>query len=331
MIKKKISNVQDKKKHKKHVTTHPINERKEDNKIEENIGNKVNEDKEKMNDIENKNQMLLKNDEKTGKVENKKIKDESNSMEIEIQKDEENEELIKNKSTKKDLTKDTKHEFDENNIPPKKYRIPLFNNENPILKKDDPNYVRKLEIELEQEKRQRKYYQKLCKKLEKKNKELCFQLLGKSINPQNTFNLEIDSNNDSNISGALMNNIHSMSNVVSPGKRFKNRSLTEYKIKDESIKISQKEKQSSKSIYKRENKKRRSRFKKLHQKQFETYVSSKKAKNNNYNIAKIEKSKTQQKSHINDSNNSNINISKIMSKELDLKNISLHFCKYIDK
>ena len=324
LLEMKISKTQGKKKHKNSkqyiITISKSNEDNEDNKNKEREEKKEKkEDKEKekkkeekeeegkevkenKNNIENKNQILLK--------------------ENEVTKKEENEELIENKITQKDFPKDTNQKSYKNIIPRKKFSVPEFNIKNLTLKKDNPNYVRQLEIELEKEKRQRKYYQNLCKELEEKNKELCFQLLGRSINPQNTSNMEIDSNNGSIIGRALENNIQNMSNAISPRKRFRNR-LSQCITKDEIMKINPEKIESSKSIPKsipkRNNVKRESKFKKLEQEQFNTAIVTKEVTINNYYVEKPEKSNANEKSHISNNHNSNINENKNMNNEVDIK------------
>ena len=86
----------------------------------------------------------------------------------------------------------------------------------------DEEFVNKLQNELEEEKKQRKYYQKLYQETEKKNKDLCFQLLTKSINSPSPVGDEPESINNTNFSKLLMSNI----SQKSPKKRLKGRSLS---------------------------------------------------------------------------------------------------------
>jgi hypothetical protein len=298
LIKKKISSIkgiQSKKKNnnqKKNLIKKNTNENIqniEDNKNDNKNSNieikeikeleEIKEKEEDANNIENNIPITLRKNENIEIVNNNNVKDEPALTENEIPKNEESE-LIENKSTKNDFTKETKMEFEKNIIfTGKKYSLPNFKFY-PIIKRDDPSYVRQLELELEQEKKERKYYQKRCKDLEKKNKELLFRLLAKTINPQNNSADENDSFNDSKISKALKNDL----NALSPRKRFRNRSMTYFKQNNnELIKIiNDKKKSSSRSITKKVMK-RKSKFKKIEQiGKFDTFVVSNKERNHNY-------------------------------------------------
>ena len=130
--------------------------------------------------------------------------------------------------------------------------------------------------------------------------------------------MEIDSNNGSIIGRALENNIQNMSNAISPRKRFRNR-LSLCLTRDKIMKINPEKIESSKSIPKRNNVKRESKFKKLDKEQFNTAIVTKEVTNNNYYVEKPEKSNANEKSHISNNNNSNINENKNMNNEVDIK------------
>ena len=100
----------------------------------------------------------------------------------------------------------------------------------------DEEFVNQLQNELEEEKKQRKYYQKLYQETEKKNKDLCFQLLTKSINSPSPAGDEPESINNSNFSKLLMTNLSQRS----PKKRLKGRSLSvEFRKKKDVLNLNQ--------------------------------------------------------------------------------------------
>jgi hypothetical protein len=88
----------------------------------------------------------------------------------------------------------------------------------------------KCKKELIEEKKNAKYYHKLYKEVDKKNRDLYYKLLNKSIN-SNSFmgNNDNDSNVHSNINKVIINNINNINNVSNKTKRrlsLINRSLT---------------------------------------------------------------------------------------------------------
>ena len=91
----------------------------------------------------------------------------------------------------------------------------------------DKIYIRKLEMKLKKEQKERKYYQKLYNELNKKNKKLYFELLNKSINFTNMANNELNSMN-TNFSNFILKDINNNNGI----NQLQNRSLS-VKYKDD--------------------------------------------------------------------------------------------------
>ena len=96
---------------------------------------------------------------------------------------------------------------------------------------DDKTYIKILEEKLEKEKKKRKYYQKLYEKLNKKNKELYYQILKNNLKISYLNNSEMISSNNSNINNVnkmLLNTI----NNQSPNNHKLRRKTESLKIRD---------------------------------------------------------------------------------------------------